>query len=300
MKRNLLAAACCLVGYWATAQSGIAAELKTEYIPFSSYIRPEDSVKTNSKSNFKRADLNLSIPLSMKKDSSGRIKAWSLLLSGSYAKMAHKDYEKQLFPDQMLNAQAGIQHIRPLGKKWSMMMTASVGVYTDMEQISSDDILGQGGVLFIRHFNPNLALGGGPVLTTAFGVPMILPWIYFDWKTNGKIKFNINFPEGMEAGYLFSDKFALKAVVNLSGMTVERNKDGKSMLLGYQQITAGIRPELKLNDKLSFRLTGGTALLRSFSENDRKIKSIFKDKKIDDPKFATTFYAAVSLRWNLP
>ncbi|MDQ0783915.1 DUF6268 family outer membrane beta-barrel protein [Chryseobacterium sp. W4I1] len=300
MKRNLLAAAYCLVGYWASAQSGITAELKTEYIPFSSYIRPEDSVKTNSKSNFKRADLNLSIPLSMKKDSSGRIKAWSLLLSGSYAKMAHKDYERQLFPDQMLNAQAGIQHMRPLGKKWSMMMTASVGVYTDMEQISSDDILGQGGVLFIRHFNPNLALGGGPVLTTAFGVPMILPWIYFDWKTNGKIKFNINFPEGMEAGYLFSEKFALKAVVNLSGMTVERNKDGKSMLLGYQQITAGIRPELKLNDKLSLRLTGGTALLRSFSENDRKIKSIFKDKKIDDPKFATTFYAAVSLRWNLP
>jgi hypothetical protein len=124
--------------------------------------------------------------------------------------------------------------------------------------------------------------------------------IYFDWKTNGKIKFNINFPEGMEAGYLFSDRFALKAVVNLSGMTVERSKDGKSMLLGYQQITAGIRPELKLNDKLSLRLTGGTALLRSFNENDRKIKSIFKDKKIADPKFATTFYAAVSLRWNLP
>ncbi|MGK6343475.1 DUF6268 family outer membrane beta-barrel protein [Chryseobacterium sp. DT-3] len=300
MKRNLLAAACCLLGYLVSAQSGISGELKTEYIPFSSYIRPEDSVKTNSKSNFKRADLNLSIPLSMKKDSSGKIKAWSLLLSGSYAKMTHKDYEKQLFPDQMLNAQAGIQHIRPLGKKWSMMMAATVGVYTDLEQISSDDFLGQGGILFIRHFNPNLALGGGPVLTTAFGVPMILPWIYFDWKTNGKIKFNINFPEGMEAGYLFSDRFALKAVVNLSGMTAERNKDGKSMLLGYQQITAGIRPELKLNDKLSLRLTGGTALLRSFSENDRKIKSIFKEKKMDDPKFATTFYAAVSLRWNLP
>ncbi|KFF28223.1 DUF6268 family outer membrane beta-barrel protein [Chryseobacterium vrystaatense] len=300
MKRNLLAAASCLLGYWASGQSGISGELKTEYIPFSSYIRPEDSVKTNSKSDFKRADLNLSIPLSMKKDSSGRVKAWSLLLSGSYAKMTHKDYEKQLFPDQMLNAQTGIQHIRPLGKKWSLMMTASVGVYTDLEQISSDDILGQGGVLFIRHFNPNLALGAGPVLTTAFGVPMILPWIYFDWKTNGKIKLNINFPEGMEAGYLFTDKFALKAVVNLSGMTVERNKDGKSMLLGYQQITAGIRPELKLNDKLSLRLTGGTALLRSFSENDRKIKNIFKEKKMDDPKFASTLYVAVSLRWNLP
>ncbi|GEN69006.1 DUF6268 family outer membrane beta-barrel protein [Chryseobacterium rhizosphaerae] len=302
MKRNLLTVFCCVLplGYWINAQSGISGELKTEYIASSSYIRPEDSVKTHSKSDFKRVDLNLSIPLSVKKDTNGKVKAWSMLLGGSYAKMTHKNYEKQLFPDQMLNAQIGIQHLRPLGKKWSMMMTATVGVYTDMEDISFDDVLGQGGILFIRHFNPNLALGGGPVLTTAFGVPMIMPWIYFDWKTNGKIKFNINFPEGMEAGYQFTDKFALKAVVNLSGMSVERNKDGKSTLMGYQQITAGIRPEIKLNDKLSLRLTGGTALLRSFSESDRKIKSIFREKKVADPKFASTFYVALALRWNLP
>ncbi|NIF05746.1 hypothetical protein F3J23_09835 [Chryseobacterium sp. Tr-659] len=302
MKRNLLTAFCCLLplGYWMKAQSGISAELKTEYVPASSYIRPEDSTKTNSKSDFKRISLNLSIPLSVKKDSGGRVKAWSMLLSGSYAKMSNKNYETSLFPDQMLNAQVGLQHIRPLGKRWSMMMMASVGVYTDLEKISSDDILGQGGVLFIRHFSPNFALGGGPILTTAFGVPMLLPWIYIDWKTNGKVKFRINFPEGAEAGYLFSDKFALKAVVDLNGMTIERNKDGKSILMGYQQITAGLRPELKINDKLTLRITGGTALLRGFSENDRKIKNIFREKKMADPRFASTFYAALSLRWNLP
>ncbi|MDR2234744.1 MAG: DUF6268 family outer membrane beta-barrel protein [Chryseobacterium sp.] len=302
MKRNLLTACCCLLplGYWVSAQSGISAELKTEYIPSSAYIRPEDSARTNSKSDFKRASLNLSIPLSLKKDSSGRVKAWSVLLSGSYAKMDHKNYETPLFPDQMLNAQVGLQHIRPLGKKWSMMMMASVGVYTDLEQVNFDDVLGQGGVLFIRHFNPNLALGGGPVLTTAFGVPMILPWIYFDWKTNGKVKFKLNFPEGAEVGYQFSDTFTLKSVVNLSGMSVERNKEGKSVMFGYQQITAGLRPEIKIADKMSLSVTGGTALLRSFTESERKIKSIFKDKKMADPRFATTFYVAVALRWNLP
>lgn len=302
MKRNLLTAVCCLLplGCWINAQTGISAELKTEYTPSSSYIRPEDSTKTNSKSDFKRVDLNLSIPLSVKKDSNGKVKSWSMLLGGSYARMSHRNYDNQLFPNEMLNAQAGIQHMRPLGKKWSMMMTASVGVYTDMEKIDFDDVLGQGGILFIRHFSPNLALGGGPVLTTAFGVPMILPWIYFDWKTNGKIKFNINFPEGMEAGYQFTDQFALKAVVNLSGMSVERNKEGKSTLLGYQQITAGLRPEIKLSDKLTLRVTGGTTLIRSFSESDRKIKSIFKEKKMADPRFASTFYVALALRWNLP
>lgn len=302
MKRNLLTAVCCLLplGYWINAQTGISAELKTEYIPFSNYVRPEDSVKTDSKSDFKRVDLNLSIPLSVKKNSDGKIKSWSMLVGGSYAKMNHKNYETQLFPTEMLNAQVGIQHMRPLGKKWSMMMTASVGVYTDLEKIDFNDVLGQGGILFIRHFNPNLALGGGPVLTTAFGVPMILPWIYFDWKTNGKIKFNINFPEGMDAGYQFTDKFTLKAVVNLNGMSVERNKDGKSMLFGYQQITAGLRPEIKLNDKLTLRLTGGSTLVRSFSENDRKIKNIFKEKNVADPRFTSTFYVALGLRWNLP
>lgn len=71
------------------------------------------------------------------------------------------------------------------------------------------------------------------------------------------------------------------------------------MLLGYQQIIAGLRPEIQLSDRLSLRLTGGTTLIRSFSENDRKIKSIFRDKKMDDPRFSTTFYAAVALRWNL-
>lgn len=302
MKRNLLTAVCCLLplGYWINAQTGISAELKAEYIPFSNYVRPEDSVKTDSKSDFKRVDLNLSIPLSVKKNSDGKIKSWSMLVGGSYAKMNHKNYETQLFPTEMLNAQVGIQHMRPLGKKWSMMMTASVGVYTDLEKIDFNDVLGQGGILFIRHFNPNLALGGGPVLTTAFGVPMILPWIYFDWKTNGKIKFNINFPEGMDAGYQFTDKFTLKAVVNLNGMSVERNKDGKSMLFGYQQITAGLRPEIKLNDKLTLRVTGGSTLVRSFSENDRKIKNIFKEKNVADPRFTSTFYVALGLRWNLP
>lgn len=302
MKRNLLTALCCLLplGYWINAQSGISAELKTEYIPSSHYIRPEDSVKTSSKSDFKRVNLNLSIPLSVKKDKEGKVRAWSMLLSGSYAKMLHKNYEAPLFPDQMLNAQVGLQHVRSLGKKWSMMMMASVGVYTDLERISFDDVLGQGGIVFIRHFSPNLALGGGPVLTTAFGVPMVLPWIYFDWKTNGRVKFRINFPEGAEAGYEFSDAFTLKAVMNLSGMTVERNKDGQSIMLGYQQITAGLRPEIKVSDKLSIGITGGSTLMRSFTESERKIKSIFKEKKIADPKFSSTFYAAVSLRWNLP
>lgn len=303
MKKGLLITFYCLTHfcYWASAQTAISGELITDYVPFSNYIRPEDSTKTDSKSNFRRVQLNLTIPLSVKKQEDGRIKSWSLLVNGAYAKMTHRNYEEALFPEQMLNAQVGLQHIRPLGQgKWSLMIMGTVGVYTDLEHVDKDDILGQGGVVFIKRFNPNLAFGVGPGITTAFGVPMVMPFIYFDWRTGEKFKFRINFPEGAEAGYQFSDSFALKAVVGLDGMTVERKRDGVSKLLGYQQITAGLRPEIKLSKSMSLRLTGGSVLVRSFSENDRNIKSIFKDKKQQDPSFTKSFYAAVALRWNLP
>lgn len=302
MKKGLLITFYCLTQfcYWVNAQTGISGELKTDYVPFSNYIRPEDSTKTDSKSNFQRVQLNLTIPLSAKKLEDGRVKAWSLLVNGAYAKMSHRDYEESLFPKEMLNAQVGLQYIRPLGQgKWSLMIMGTVGVYTDMENIDKDDILAQGGVLFIKRFNPNLAFGFGPGVTTAFGIPMVMPFIYFDWKTGTKFKFRINFPEGAEAGYQFTDKFSLKAVLNLDGMTVERKKEGVSKLLGYQQITAGLRPEIKLSNSLSLRLTGGSVLVRTFSENERNLKSIFKDKKQQDPSFTKSFYAAVALRWNL-
>jgi hypothetical protein len=59
-------------------------------------------------------------------------------------------------------------------------------------------------------------------------------------------------------------------------------------MFGYQQITAGLRPEIKINDKLSIGLREDHAG-RSFSESERKIKSIFKDKKMADPSFPVHF-----------
>lgn len=94
-----------------------------------------------------------------------------------------------------------------------------------------------------------------------------------------KLKVSVKFPEEATVGYQFSDMFALKAVVGLDGMVVERKKEDKSILLGYQQITAGLRPEIKIGKSLSLRITGGSVLVRSFNENDRSLKSFFKEKQ---------------------
>jgi hypothetical protein len=294
-----------LISVSVKAQSGISGEAKIDYVPFSNYVRPIDSSKTDAKSNFKRAQLALEVPISLKMDKYNNPRLWSIGVQGAYAKMENKNYDIQSlpaelpngFPTEILNAQIGVKHLRSISQSWSMLIMASVGVYTDMEEINKDDVLVQGGVLFIKQFNPNLALGLGPVLTNSFGVPMVLPGIYFNWESHGAFHFKVNFPEGLEVGYRMSETFDLKAVLELSGMTAETRIGNKSMLLGYQQIIAGIKPQVKLGKNWIFEPTIGSTLVRSYSTNNRKIKEIFKEKDLADPKFITTFYGAVALKW---
>lgn len=294
-----------LVTIAARSQSGISGEFKVDYVPFSKYVRPMDSTKTNAESNFKRSQIAFEVPLSIEMDKYNHPRLWSVFLNGSYARMENKNYETESlpvdfqggFPNELLNAQVGVKHLRSISSSWSLLVMASVGVYTDMVEINKDDVLIQGGVLFIKQFNPNLALGVGPVLTNSFGVPMVLPGIYFNWESKGALHFKVTFPEGLELGYRMSDTFDLKAVVELSGMTAETKVRNKSMLLGYQQIIAGLRPQLKFGEHWTLEPTAGTTLLRSFSTTNRKIKDIFKEKEMADPRFTTTFYGAIALKW---
>lgn len=289
----------------ARSQSGISGEFKVDYVPFSKYVRPMDSTKTNAESNFKRAQITFEVPISLEMDQYNHPKLWAVFLNGSYAKMQNKNYEIQDlpvefqggFPTELLNAQIGVKHLRSISPSWSLLIMASVGVYTDMVEINKDDVLIQGGVLFIKQFNPNMALGLGPILTNSFGVPMVLPGIYFNWESTGALHFKVAFPQSAEIGYRMSDNFDLKAVVELSGMTAETKIGNKSSLLGYQQIIAGLRPQFKFGEHWTLELTAGTTLVRNFSTTNRKIKDIFKEKDMADPKFTTTFYGAVALKW---
>lgn len=301
MKAGAFLIYCVLIlsGVSLHAQDHLRGEFKVDYVPFSNYVRPIDSVKTPAKTDFRRVELNIEIPLSMHMDHRGKPRTWSVVAQGAYAKMQHQRYEEELFPTELLNAQVGIKHFRSISDSWSLLMMGSVGIYTDRKEISSEAILGQGGVFFIKHFNDKIALGVGPVLTNSFGVPMVLPGIYFSWETQGDFFVRVAFPQGAELGYKVSEIVDLKLAVDLQGMTAVIKKDDKDMLLGFQQIVAGLRPEFKFNDNLTLSLTVGSSLVRSFSYNERKIKNIFKEKKEADPRFTTTFYGALKLKWSL-
>ncbi|MDR2221481.1 MAG: DUF6268 family outer membrane beta-barrel protein [Flavobacteriaceae bacterium] len=281
------------------SQSKLNTEVKVDYVPFSNYIRPIDSVKTPAQTDFRRIEVNLDIPLSVSIDKRNKPRVWSVIAQGAYAKMQHRLYEEQLFPTEILNASIGIKHFRSISNSWSMYVMGTVGIYTDKETINSQAILGQGGVFFIKHFNKKVALGAGPVLTNSFGVPMVLPGIYFNWETYGDFYVHVAFPQGVELGYKATEMLDLKLAVDMQGMTAVVKREEKDMLLGFQQIIAGFRPEIKFNDHFTMSLTAGSSLLRSFSYNERKVKNIFKEKKEADPRFTSTFYGAVKIKWSL-
>lgn len=291
-----------LISLESKAQTELSGfRLKAEYIPMSRYIPKKTDGKTEeyttAKSDMRRVEGGISIPLSVKMDSLGRPKVWAVTLGGSYAKIKNQDYPEQLFPEELLNASVGLMHLRPLSKSWNMLFMASAGVYTDLKGISSQDVLLMGGVIFIKQFNPNLALGVGPVVSNTFGVPMVLPAIFLNWKTNGKFQVMVNFPEKVELAFKASPAIRLKAVAEVSSMTADVNREDKAML-SYLQVISGFQPEFKLSKSLTLQLTAGASLYRSMEFTSRKLKDFFKEKNENPPHFETTAYGAIGLKWN--
>jgi hypothetical protein len=71
---------------------------------------------------------------------------------------------------------------------------------SDLDKISGKKILGQGGVLFIKHAKPNFDWGVGVVINNALGYPMIFPSFYLDWQLNGKYELKLSMYDTFEFG----------------------------------------------------------------------------------------------------
>lgn len=72
----------------------------------------------------------IKVSLSIKMDENSKPPAWAVALSGLYASMNNKDSSKDLCLREILNAQVGLIHMRPLTEKWSVMAILVVGWYT--------------------------------------------------------------------------------------------------------------------------------------------------------------------------
>jgi hypothetical protein len=278
---------------------------KTEYIGNSAYMYApsgdESSVKVgNNEGSAIVCQGMANIPFYMKTNEKGRPVAWGAGLGGAYASLNNKNFTDDMV-SEIMNLQFGIFHLRPLNDKWSMMANIGVGVYapfTEFSKIRYKNVLGSAGVIFIRHLNSNLDLGGGLAVNSTFGYPMVFPSLYLNWNYEGRFKANVSLGEGLElsAGYDFNDYFKLSLAFEMNGQMALLEKDGKDAMFSHQYMVTGLRPEIKFGKTgVSMPVMAGINAFRPAYYSDRTLKGMFATN--NDYYFRISPYASVGIRY---
>lgn len=277
---------------------------KTEYIGNSGYYYLPPGEKPREKIGDGKGSAVIyqgavSIPISIKMNENNRPTAWGVGLGGAYVSLKNKNFRDDMV-SEIMNLQLGIYHLRPLNDRWSMRASVGMGIFTpstDFSKISFKNVLVSGAVVFIRHLNPNLDIGGGVAINSSLGYPMIFPAVYLKWKTNGKFGVNVELVDGLEvsAGYDFNDKFKLSYALEMNGQVALLKKDGKDVIFSHQYIVTGFRPEVKFGKTgLSMTAMAGLNLYRPASYSDRTLKGVFAGD--NDYYFSVSPYASVGLK----
>lgn len=272
--------------------------LKSEYIAPSKF-KDERGNNIGGKGDLKTIDGGIQLPVYMKMNENNKPTAWAIALSGTYASMDNKNLSKDYFKSEILNAQLGLIHLRPLNEKWSMMAVLGVGVFTsDLDKISGKTILGQGGILFIRHAKANFDWGVGVALNNALGYPMIFPSFYLDWKLEGKYQFKLSMYNSFELAIStqLNDKFRLGLIGEAKGLMSAVETEGKDTYFVTQYGYVGIQPELLLGKSFSIPFTAGISFSRDTYFRSKSLKA-FYDSKDSYPHFGMSAYFSVGLKY---
>ncbi|MGS2741627.1 DUF6268 family outer membrane beta-barrel protein [Sinomicrobium sp. M5D2P17] len=277
-------------------------ELKTEYIG-SSGFRDADNNKTGGKGDAKIFSVNARIPFSVKMKENNKPTVWGLGVGGSYTSFNNENMDRALGPDKIVNAQVGLFHMRPIGEKWSILVMLGAGVYTSHTEVSDvqlNNVLGNGGVIFIWHLRDNLDIGLGPVINNIVGYPMVFPGFYFNWELNGRYELKASAVDGLavSAGMQLHENFKLKLIAELNGTLALEKIDGKKMMFTHQYFVVGLQPEFILGKSFSIPVTAGISAGREAYYQERNLKSIFKsDDDNRNPRFSAAPYFSLALKY---
>lgn len=291
----------CLFVNIACVQIHSQITFKTEYFGKSQYRITEndtDEKVGNSKGSAMVYQGDINIPLSTKLDENNRPTMWAISAGGSYTKLGNKNFTEPLVIDEIMNLGLSLNHLRPIGDRWSMMIGIGGGIYmpnTRFSQIRFKNVLGSGGVVFIYHLKPNLELGGGIAINNSFGYPMAFPALYLNWTTKGQFAVKISMMKGLDisAGYNLSRYFSLNFVAEMNGQMALFEQDGKDKIFSHQYIITGLRPEIKIGKHISIPITAGISAIRPTEITNRSLKSMFQDRGY---YFQVAPYASAGLR----
>lgn len=276
---------------------------RTEYLGNSGYYylppgeKPREKIG-DAKGSAMVYQAGFSMPLYLKLNKNNRPTAWGIGFGGAYVSLKNQNFSQHMV-SEIMNLQLGVYHLRPLNERWSLRASAGMGIFTpstNFSKISFKNVLGSGGLVFIRHLNPSLDIGGGVAINSSLGYPMVFPAVYVNWRHKGKFDVNIELVEGLDvaAGYSLNERLRLSYALEMNGQVALLEKDGKAIIFSHQYIVTGFRPEVKLGNRLSLTGMAGLNLYRPAAYSDRTLKGVFAGD--NDYHFSVSPYASIGLK----
>ncbi len=297
MKRIIFLCFFCWSLIQVYAQQGY---IETGYTPSRDFLN-EDKEKLGSGDNWQVSG-RYSFPFSVKTNDKGQPIAWSGTVSGTYARMNNKDEAAFVNPDDVMNLSFNVSHLRPISKKWYMMASLGVGIYTETAHISYKGILANGAVIFAYKLKENLDIGVGAGLTNSYGIPIVMPMGFLKWNSSGRYEINVELANTVKASVArrFSDNFKLSLVLfDMDGMTAVVKRENDYKIYGATRARAYLKPELKLGNKSSVYLAVGSELMNMVRISDRSLKGFTNSFKSNTGKweFDTSVYLMAGFKY---
>lgn len=207
MRRSVLV---CLICSLCVTKSMSQAYVRTDIIGRSVYRDENNRKVEGSKGSAESYQIGVNVPFAVKIDSYERPQVWGVALSGSYTALHNEQLGRTLSPDEIMNIQLSLLHLRSISQKWSILAMGGAGIYTShvrFSDLNGKNIMGHGGVIFIWHGADKLDLGVGLAMNNSFGYLMAFPAVMVNWKLEGKYEVEVNMLNAIEiaAGIQLND-----------------------------------------------------------------------------------------------
>lgn len=243
-----------------------------------------------------------SFPFSVKQNNAGRPILWAASVSGAYAKLNNRNMTEQLNPGDILNTSINLTHMRPVTDRWSMVATLGAGIYSSPEDICWNSILVNGGLIFMYKILHNLDVGIGVGLTNSYGVPLVMPMSYINWRLSGRYEVKVDITNSMEisGAIRFNDKFKLRLVaIEMGGMSSVMNVQNESMIYAYSTMQSYLCPEYRINKSSVLYMGIGGTWLRDVTFAKRTFRGFWDSMFHDDRElhFETAGYVTLGLKY---
>jgi hypothetical protein len=278
---------------------------KTEHFGMSSFRDDKNQKVGNSKGSASVYSSGINVPFYMKRDTTtSRITAWGVNASGAVAFLDNKNFSENIIPSEIMNASLSIIHLRPLNAKWSIGISAGVGIYApniSFSKINHNHILGNAGVLFIHHLKPNLEFGLGGAVNNALGYPMIFPALYFKWNYDRGFNVKVSLMTGFElsVGYNINKNLSINLIGESKGEMALYEENGKRQIFTHQSLVFGIHPEFKLGKNISIPITIGVQTERKAYSRELTLENLFSSPDLESefyPAFQVAPYISTGIK----